>query len=166
MPEGAGPADLAALTDLRRSGEAQRHLRELARPFGIAVHAPFLDSAVIRAALSVPAASRADPWSYKPLLRAAMAGLVPSEVLGRRTKGDYSGEAYCGARGASDALRDLLRDSRLAELGVLEPGAVREVVDRMTAGIAVPLGPLHMVMATEAWLRIEDDVKAGALVAC
>jgi asparagine synthase (glutamine-hydrolysing) len=166
VPEGAGPADLAALTDLRRSGEAQRHLRELARPFGIAVHAPFLDSAVIRAALSVPAVSRADPWSYKPLLRAAMAELVPGEVLDRRTKGDYSAEAYRGARGASDALRDLLRDSRLAALGVLEPGVVCQVVDRMSAGVAVPLGPLHMVLAIEVWLRIEDDVKTGALVEC
>ena len=55
VPEGVRPADLAALTDLRQSGEAQRHLRELARSFSIAVHAPFLDSAVIRAALSVPA---------------------------------------------------------------------------------------------------------------
>ena len=166
VPEGAGPADLTALTDLRRSGEAQHHLRELAGPFGVAVHAPFLDSSVIRAALGVPAASRADPWSYKPLLGAAMAGLIPSEVLGRRTKGDYSTETYRGARGASAALHDLLRDSRLAALGVLDPRAVRDAVDRMIAGIAVPLGPLHMVLATEIWLRIEDNVKRGALVAC
>ena len=166
VPEGIGPADLAALTDLRKSGEAQRNLRELARSFGIAVHAPFLDSAVIRAALSVPAVYRADPWSYKPLLRAAIAGLIPSDVLDRRTKGDYSAEAYRGARGAPEALRDLLRDSRLAALGVLNPGPVREAVDRMVAGIAVPLGPLHMVLATEIWLRIEGDVRTGALAAC
>jgi asparagine synthase (glutamine-hydrolysing) len=166
VPERIGPADLAALTDLRRSGEAQLHLRELARPFGIAVHAPFLDSAVIRAALSIPAVSRADPWSYKPLLHAAMAGLIPSEVLGRRTKGDYSAEAYRGARGASDALRDLLRDSRLAALGVIDPGAVREAVDRMIAGVAVPLGPLHTVLVTEVWLRIEDGARTEALLAC
>ena len=91
---------------------------------------------------------------------------MPSEVLGRRTKGDYSAEAYCGARAASGALRVLLRDSRLAALGVLDPTAVRDAIDRMIAGVAVPLGPLHMVLATEVWLRIEDDVKTGALVAC
>lgn len=166
VPEGVGPADLAALTDLQRSGDAQRQLRETARPFDIAVHAPFLDSAVIRAALSVPAACRADPWSYKPLLRAAMAGLVPSEVLDRCTKGDYSAEAYRGARAASGALRALLRDSRLAALGVLEPQAVLEAVDRMIAGVAVPLGPLHAVLATEVWLRMEDDLKVGAPATC
>jgi asparagine synthase (glutamine-hydrolysing) len=166
VPDGARPADLAALTDLRRSGDAQRHLRELARRRGLAVHAPFLDDEVVRAALSVPATSRADPWSYKPLLRAAMAGLVPDEVLGRRTKGDYSAESYRGARAAAGALRELLRDSRLAELGVIEPAAVRTALDRMTAGVAVPLGPLTMMLATETWLRSADDVMTGVPTAC
>ena len=130
------------------------------------MHAPFLDDEVIRAALSVPATRRADPWSYKPLLRAAMAGLVPDEVLGRRTKGDYSAESYCGARAAASALRELLRDSRLAELGVIEPAAVGTALDRMTAGVAVPLGPLTMVLATESWLRNADDMMTGVPVAC
>jgi asparagine synthase (glutamine-hydrolysing) len=166
VPDGADPADFAALTDLRRSGDTQRHLRELARGLGLAVHAPFLDDEVIRAALSVVATRRADPWSYKPLLRAAMAGLVPDEVLRRRTKGDYSAESYRGARAAADALRELLRDSRLAELGVIEPAAVITALDRMTAGVAVPLGPLTMVLATETWLRSADDVTTGVPVTC
>jgi asparagine synthase (glutamine-hydrolysing) len=166
VPVGAAPADLAALADLRRSGDAQRQLREVARPFGLAVHAPFLDSAVIRAALSVPATERAHPWSYKPLLRSALAGLVPAEVFGRRTKGDYSAEDYRGALGASDALQALLRDSRLAALGVIEPRAVAAVFQRMAAGVAVPLGPVNMLIATESWLRIADDVRAGEPVRC
>ena len=167
VPDGVSPADFAALTDLRRSADTQRHLRDLARGLGLAVHAPFLDDEVIRAALSVPAARRADPWSYKPLLQAAMAGLVPDEVLGRRTKGEYSAESYRGARAASGVLRELLRDPRLAALGVIEPTAVRTALDRMTAGVTVPLGPLTMVLATETWLRSADnDVMTGVLEAC
>lgn len=167
VPDSASPADFAALTDLRCSGDTQRHLRELARGFDLTVHAPFLDDEVVRAALSVPAVRRADPWSYKPLLQAAMAGLVPDEVLGRRTKGDYSAESYRGARAASGVLGELLRDSRLAALGVIEPAAVRRALDRMTAGVTVPLGPLTMVLATETWLRsADDDVTTGVSVAC
>lgn len=167
IPEGATPADLAALTDLRRSAEAQLHLRELGRRlFGLAVHAPFLDSAVIRAATSIPAAERADPWSYKPLLRAAVTTMVPTEVLARRTKGDYSAEAYCGMRNAVGAVRELLRDSRLAAIGVLEPGAVLETVNRMAAGVEVPLGPLETVLATEVWLRTNTTIRAGAPPTC
>lgn len=153
VPEGSWPADVAALADLRRSADAQRQLRVLGRRRGLAVEAPFLDTAVVRAALSVPAAMRADPWSYKPMLRLALAGLVPGDVFTRQTKGDYSAEYYRGARQASAGLRALLRDSRLADLGVIEPGPVLAALDRMTAGVAVPLGPLNMLLATEAWLR-------------
>ena len=32
-----------------------------------------------------------------------MAGAVPDEVLGRRTKGEYSAESYRGARAARQA---------------------------------------------------------------
>jgi asparagine synthase (glutamine-hydrolysing) len=162
IPDGVGPADLAALTDVRRSGDAQRHLRALARSWDLPVHAPFLDTAVIRAGLSVPAVNRAGPWAYKPMLRAAMNGLVPDEVLDRRTKGDYSAEDYRGARIARYGLRELLRDSRLAELGIIEPRAVRSALDRMAEGIAVPLGPLNMLLATETWLRSIDHAIMGA----
>lgn len=166
VPLTAGPADLSTLTSLRRSGQAQRHLRELAQSAGIPAQAPFLDSSVITAALSVPAETRADPRSYKPLLPATLGGLVPAEVFGRRTKGDYAAEDYLGARNASQRLRSLLRDSRLAALGVIEPGALDATIDRMLAGVAVPLGPLNMLLATESWLRSVDQVQTGELLLC
>ena len=162
VPSGVSPADLAALADVRRSGDAQRQLRELAAPLGLAVHAPFLDSAVIRAALSVPAVVRASPSAYKPLLGAALGDLLPAEVLGRRTKGNYAAEQYAGARAALGGLRAQLRDSRLAALGVIEPGAVTAVLDRMAAGIAVPLGPLNTLLATESWLRDAEEPRSEA----
>jgi asparagine synthase (glutamine-hydrolysing) len=166
VPLTADAADLSTLTSLRRSGQAQRHLRELAQSAGIPAHAPFLDSSVITAALSVPAETRADPRSYKPLLQAALGELVPTEVFGRRTKGNYAAEDYLGARNASQRLRSLLRDSRLAALGVIEPGALDATINRMLAGVAVPLGPLNMLLATETWLRSADQVQTGELLRC
>jgi asparagine synthase (glutamine-hydrolysing) len=166
LPAGVSPADLAALTDVRRSGDAQRQLRELAATLGLAVHAPFLDREVIRAALSVPAPVRADPWAYKPLLGAALGDLLPAEVLGRRTKGDYAAEDYAGMRSALPRLRAQLRDSRLAALGVIEPDAVTAALERMAAGIVVPLGPLNTLLATESWLRGTEVPRSGARAGC
>ncbi len=161
IPPGVAPADMSALTQLRSSADSQRHLRDLGRRYGLAVHAPLLDSAVVRAALSIPAATRADPWTYKPLLRSALTGLVPDEVLSRRTKGDYSAEDYRGARHAGQALRSLLSDSRLASLGVIEPTTADATLQRMCAGLAVPLGPLNMLLATEVWLRVAEKGPIG-----
>lgn len=166
VPSGAGPADLAALADLRRSGDAQRQLRAVGRSCAIAVHAPFLDTAAVRAALEVPAVTRADPWSYKPMLASALAGLVPADVFARRTKGDYSTEEYRGGRQAITRLRALLRTPLLADLGVIEPGPVIAALDRMAAGIAVPLGPLNMLLATEIWLRGASGAQDGEAGEC
>ena len=165
IPGDFGPADLAARAGVRRSGDAHRYLRQVGGALGVAVHAPFLDAEVIRTALSVPPQTRTEPWSYKPLLGEAMAGLVPAEVRRRRTKGDYSAEDYRGARNSATALHGLLRDSRLADLGVIEPGKVEPVLDRMTSGIAVPMGPINMLLATEVWLR-GADAKVGVPVRC
>jgi asparagine synthase (glutamine-hydrolysing) len=165
VPNCCGPADLAAVADLRRSGDAHRYLRQLGAGVGLAVHAPFLDLDVVRSALSVPSQERTEPWSYKPLLGAAMAGLVPPAVLGRRTKGDYSAEEYRGARGSAKALRGLLRDCRLADLGVIEPNAVMSALDRMTSGVAVPIGQMNTLLATEIWLR-GTEARIGVSARC
>lgn len=154
---GTPPADLAAKVQLRNSADAQRQLRDLGQGCGLAVHAPFLDGAVVSAAMSIPAVDRTDPWTYKPLLRSGVNGLVPEEVLSRQTKGDYSAEDYVGAQRAMPALRALLRDARLADLGIIEPAAVASTLRRMSAGVAVPLGALNMLLATELWLRATED---------
>lgn len=149
----AGPADVMALTELRHSANAQRYLRELGYRVGVAVHAPFLDNSVVRCCLRVPAAQRTDPWTAKPLITSALAGLVPDPVLNRRSKGDYTAEEYRGARAAASELRHLMHDSRLADLGVIEPARVHETLDRLFVGTAVSLGGLNQLLATELWLR-------------
>ncbi|MEV8410786.1 asparagine synthase-related protein [Streptomyces niveus] len=115
--------------------------------------APFLDSDVIRACAALPAHLRAAPPAFKPLLGAALADLVPAPVLARRTKGDYGDEDYQGARACARELRGLLVDSRLAELGVVEPSAVVAALDRAVMGLRVPFPALNRLLAAEIWLR-------------
>jgi asparagine synthase (glutamine-hydrolysing) len=158
---GLGPAGTASVTELRHSAEAQRHLRELGHHVGVRVHAPFLDDAVVRAGLAVTAEQRADPHVSKPLLRSALAGLVPGPLFDRRTKGDYTAEEYRGARSAAPAIRGLLADSRLAALGVIEPAAVRATLDRFFTGAPVPLAGIGWMLATEVWLRTLDRAQPG-----
>lgn len=158
VPEGWGPADAATAAELRQSAETQRHLRELGGAAGVDVHAPYLDDTVLRAALRVRPAHRADPHAAKPLLAAALRGMVPDEVFAPRAKGDYTREEYLGVRLAAPALRRLFEDSRLADLGVVEPCAVLRGIERMAAGLAAPLGAVRQVVAAEVWLRdIERD---------
>jgi asparagine synthase (glutamine-hydrolysing) len=151
--DGGGAARAAVEAELRHSADAQRHLRELGRRHGIDVHAPFLDDRVIRDCLAVAPEERVAPAGGKPLLAAALCGIVPSPVLGRRTKGDYTREEYLGVRGAAPWLRDLFAESALADAGVVEPASVLRSLARFTAGVAIPLGAFRQLVAVEVWLR-------------
>lgn len=154
-------ADLWTRCELAASAAMQRHLSDCAREFGVWPQAPFLDHTVIRAALSLPAHLRAAPPAFKPLLTRALAGVVPREVLARRTKGDYSVEDYTGARGASAALRSLLASSRLAELGVIEPASVLASLDRAALGVGAPFAALTRLLGAEAGLWAASNSRRG-----
>lgn len=144
---------MATRSRLRAHTGTQQVIRTIGRLYGISVHAPFLDSEVVRACLSVAAHLRPDPAVPKRLLREALAGLVPEAVLSRPTKGDYTSEAYLGVRQAVPVLRSLLEGSVAADYGLLEPGPVRRVLDSAVRGMPTPWGALSQVFAIELWLR-------------
>jgi asparagine synthase (glutamine-hydrolysing) len=148
-----GVGDYATVAQLRSSAAAQRFLRAVAAPLGVRLHAPYLDNAVARACLRLPARRRADPHIVKPLLRAALHGLAPDTVLARSTKGDYTQEQYVGLRRSGAALTSLVADSALADLGIVEPRRVLAALDQARAGMPVPWPALNQLIAVELWLR-------------
>ncbi|WP_439660742.1 albusnodin/ikarugamycin family macrolactam cyclase [Lentzea sp. HUAS TT2] len=145
--------DRTTLVQLDFAGATQRAVRETGAAQGVEVHAPFLDSEVVRVCLSLPAWRRCDPTSPKPLLRKALAGVVPQAVFGRRTKGDYTVTSYQGLRRNLTALRKMLDEPVSAEIGLIEPVRVRRALERAARGLETAWAPLNQVLAVELWLR-------------
>lgn len=148
-----GVGDLAALGEVRVAGAVQRQLSEDGRRFGVWPQTPFLDDDVVRACLTLPAWRRADPRVYKPLLRSALAELVPAPVLERGTKGNYSAEDFRGARLASADLRRRIAELTLADLGVVDQRALQASVSRALDGLPTPFGAFNRLLGAELWLR-------------
>ncbi|MFE0059930.1 albusnodin/ikarugamycin family macrolactam cyclase [Streptomyces sp. NPDC059003] len=138
--------------ELNEFGTWEAELRTQAEGFGVPHHAPLLDSPVVRAALAVPLPAHASPAVQKPLLGAALDGLVPDWLLTRPTKGAYFGNAYTGLRRNAPAVRELLASSRLAAEGWIDTDAALEEVDRLTAGATGKWSALEAVITTEMWL--------------
>lgn len=151
--DGATPGDVASLGMVQAYGRVHRIHLELAAGLGVALHAPYLDDAVVAACLAVPAAERTSPRQAKPLLRAAMTGRVPDAALLRSTKGDYSMLAYCGLARHHRTVADLLTGSRLAGLGLIEEKVIRADLARGAAGLRVSLAALDQILGAEIWLR-------------
>ncbi|MGH3930565.1 MAG: asparagine synthase-related protein, partial [Pseudonocardiaceae bacterium] len=153
LGDDVAPGDTASLGALQAHGRAHRLYVELAASHGVALHAPYLDDLVVAACLAVPAAQRTSPWQAKPLLCAAMTGRVPEAALIRTTKGDYSMLAYRGLSRHWRTVADLLTNSRLAGLGLIDEPAIRADIARGAAGLRIPLATLDQVLGAEIWLR-------------
>ncbi|MGV4923476.1 asparagine synthetase B family protein [Streptomyces sp. BHT-5-2] len=135
-----------------RAGERVRGIDALTSAHGVAYEAPFLDDAVIEAALAVRLADRVPGDGGKPVLAAAMRGIVPGPVLGRRGRRAHSAELHAGLRRNRRALTALCADSRLAALGLIRPEALRPVLTSLQPDTGA-LRPLDPTLAAEFWLR-------------
>jgi hypothetical protein len=133
----------------------------LARDEGVEVRSPLLDPRVIAFAAERPREERASRAETKRVLRAAMRGIVPDEVLAPRR-----GRTGTTSRLLARALRehgDVLiaqatERSRLAELGVVEPTVLkrawREWQSTHDGNLAVAI---FLTVQAEFWVRSREE---------
>jgi asparagine synthase (glutamine-hydrolysing) len=151
-PLGPDRAVHTAMDGIQRGGAMVRYAAGLMAVHGVDFASPYLDDRVIEAALAVRLDERAAPQRYKPLLIQAMRGLVPDDLLGRATKGNYGEDAFEGFRRHRATLLRLFDDSLLARRGLIDEAAVRTAL-RADHAFAQPLQALEPTLACEVWLR-------------
>ncbi len=149
------------LLSIRTAAGATRLFCQLAAPTGVTPAAPFLDDRVIEASLTVRPDERTTPWEYKPLLKEAMRGIVPDHSLRRVTKAEGSAEEASGLDAHHDRLLALCENSRLADLGLVDPEKLRACC-RYSYAPEREHESLHQTFACEIWLRaLTGDRRAG-----
>ncbi|MFC5148261.1 asparagine synthase-related protein [Streptomyces aureoversilis] len=160
-------AQHAAILYARATGSAVRRLDQATGRAGLPLAAPCLDDAVMDAVLSVRLHDRAaehgvPPTANKPVLLAAMRGIVPDPLLARTTKGDYSADFYAALRRHRGELLDLFEGSLLAGMGLIDPEPLRAALlgPHPTTHI---LTSLSRTVACETWLRagVRPGLRAG-----
>ena len=142
----------ARLHNAQAAGRIARQLEQLTTLAGLPASSPFCDDRVINACLAVRGQETHNPWEYKPLLVAAMHGLVPDSVLTRTTKDNSSAEWFAGLRTHRAELAALAEDSQLINLGLADPDALRQIL--ATPQLChLPAVTLENTLACEIWLR-------------
>ncbi|MFF7445901.1 MULTISPECIES: lasso peptide isopeptide bond-forming cyclase [unclassified Streptomyces] len=142
----------ADLEQIRSCTRIIRQWDRMAARVGVPMASPFLDDRVIEASLAVRPSERVSPWQYKPLLTAAMRGIVPESCLRRTTKAAASMDAAEGLRRHRADLLALWEDSRLEQLGLVDGNALRHLAERPSSpGLRDAI--LYSTIAAEVWLR-------------
>ena len=126
---------------------------------GVELRSPLYDKRVVEFACARPREERNDARETKRLLRAAMRGLLPDEVLAPRPTRTGITTAYSDRRMRSEFPLLLARHGKmqmLADLGIVDPDAMRQGWEEYcrTGSTALKI-PLFLTMHVELWLRAQ-----------
>ncbi len=147
----------------------------LALDEGVEVRSPLYDARIIALAVTRPDTERRSGSETKLLLRKAMEGLIPGQVLApRRHRTGVVGECFRRGMRADYArlLDGVIGSSVLADLGIIEPATLRRAAADCLAhtwndDVA---SALFFTLQTELWLRsrvstaLHDDGHSPAVV--
>lgn len=103
---------------------------------------PFLDHRLIEMAGRLPARWKIRGLKEKYILRRAVAGWLPAEIL-ERTKQPYrapDGESFFRNRRPLDYVADALQSSRLKDAGIFDPAMVARLTEKCRSGAALGFG--------------------------
>jgi len=137
--------------ELYLAGDLLAKVDRCSMAHGVESRAPFLRQGLVEFALGLPDAAKLRGGSGKWALREAARGLLPGDVLGRRKQG-FSPPFSAWARGPMRAVvEDTLSPARIARAGVLDPHAVREVVNAHLENRADRGRTLWTLLSLQMW---------------
>jgi asparagine synthase (glutamine-hydrolysing) len=150
-PPGARARHLDAVTYL--PGDILTKVDRASMSVSLEVRAPFLSLDVVELAFSLPDGYHMRRLKGKRLLRDAVAGLLPTDVLTRPKKGF----GIPVARWLNGPLReltdDLLSADSLAGPGIMNPAEVQRLLREHRSGLRDHRKPLWTLLVFELWRR-------------
>jgi asparagine synthase (glutamine-hydrolysing) len=119
---------------------------------------PFLDRDLVDFLLRVPRDQLAKPGRRRFLMRRALKGIVPAEILERRRKAFLLTAPLAQVSELAPRFHKLIDSSVLAELGYVEKVSLRQALNNTTSGRDIRWWPfLLRTIGIERWLRTRVD---------
>lgn len=120
--------------------------------YSVEARLPFLDHELIELCCQIPRGLRMRGLREKYVLRRAMRGVVPDEILARKKRGTRSPlEEWMRAPVLPAAIEDALSTERLRDVGWFRPEVVRGAFERHRAGASSHGRDLVVIAATQLW---------------
>ena len=141
--------NLATLDSLRRQigcdGLSQDPLYE--------TRYPFLDRSLLEFLFSIPREQLVRPGQRRSLMRRALLGIVPGEVLNRRRKAYVERAPLLALSNEAAELIQKSREMAITAAGILDASLFSNVLQKARDGQMVPIVTLIRTLHLESWLR-------------
>jgi asparagine synthase (glutamine-hydrolysing) len=123
---------------------------------------PYLDQQLMEFILSVPASQLLRPGDRRSLMRRSLAGLVPHEILSRRTKQFGARTPVLELQKHPDQIKSAFRSSLSSRLGYVEESRFLDELQAVRNGKGSHMVRLLRAISLEFWLR---DLASRGLLA-
>ncbi len=120
---------------------------------GLEARAPFLDTDVVSFACGLPPELRMDGLTTKRILKTAMRGLLPDEILDRRKQGFGVPVARWMKEDLLPMLRDELHPAKIKREGFFDDTEVTRILDEHVSGRHDHRKQLWTLLVFEQWQR-------------
>jgi asparagine synthetase B (glutamine-hydrolysing) len=114
---------------------------------------PYLDRDLLEFLYAIPREQLVRPGQRRSLMRRALVGIVPDELLHRKRKAYVSRLPTVAFTAHSAALLELSREMLSDSLGFVVQSEVTRAIDRVCNGSEPAVVPLMKALSFEQWLR-------------
>jgi asparagine synthase (glutamine-hydrolysing) len=114
---------------------------------------PYLDQNLIEFILSIPASQMLRPGERRSLMRRSLVGIVPQEILSRRTKQVGARVPVLVLNQHWDELQRIYQAPLSASLGYVHEAQLLKAICDARAGKIIPLTRVLWTISLEYWLR-------------
>lgn len=114
---------------------------------------PYLDRDLLEFLFSIPREQLVRPGQRRSLMRRAMRGVVPDEILNRKRKAFVSRTPVLAIRRSLAKRQGRAEASVISSLGIVDEEKLATEMKKSLSGGEVALVPLLRVLVLESWLR-------------
>ena len=127
----------------------------------VELRVPFLDYRVVEYAATIPSEMKQRGGTVKWILKQAMTGILPDEVLRRKKVGFPTPVARMFRGKLAGYVQDVLLSSRSVSRGYFRPGDVRALLEKHRNGQVDGHDQLWRLVVLEEWHRCFPDRSGG-----
>jgi asparagine synthase (glutamine-hydrolysing) len=164
--EGADPVAQMCYLDLKTFLPSLNltYTDKMSMAHGVEVRVPFLDHELVELALRIPARYKVRGRTSKYVLKKAMNGLLPHEIIWRRKAGFTAPIRSWLQKDLKPMIDDWLAPDVIRERGLFDPGAVQRLLAEYRSGREDNSWKIWQLLTLELWTRTFIDADGSTPV--
>ena len=122
---------------------------------------PYLDRGLLEFMFAIPREQLVRPTQRRSLMRRALVGIVPDEILNRKTKAFVARSPMVAISNDWAHFAEMTQNMLSSSLGIVDPERISEALQKVRRGEEVPMITLRRTLFLEGWLK---DLRALGII--